>query len=277
MNLLLDSRDVKTGNGRDPIFSFPDPLSYAENPGPLRFSLLTVPDVHPETDLTPERRRILNVVLDLGGTARPKQVAAELGEPAANVAQTMRRMEIDDQLVKVRKGVYYAPGHEPEGVVPWTRSAPTSVVSEPGRGLVEIKRVELVASAGPGADVDIEAAEAGVWVDPSFAWTAFGVSADRVRVIDSVGTSMYPTIQPGERLFVVLHEPNDILHNGRIYVVHGPHGLLVKRLHFGADPGGRYVLLESDSPSDDDIRVPLDVFEEDYRVVALLRYSLRPH
>ena len=55
-----------------------------------------------------------------------------------------------------------------------------------------------------------------------------------------------------------------------IYVVLGPDGLLVKRLHLREeDDGRRYVVIVSDNAKKyAPFRVPAERFEQDYRVVA---------
>lgn len=142
--------------------------------------------------------------------------------------------------------------------------------------LVRIDSVNVTASAGDGDEVDIEVVDGHVFFPEAVARDLFGAPAERVKRITISGTSMLPTLQPGQRAYVVLMQPWEEPADGAVYVIRGPQGILIKRLHFEADNLGDgapsyYVRVASDNPEFADSRFPLEVFRRDFVVVAHLR------
>ena len=161
-------------------------------------------------------------------------------------------------------------------------SAP--LVSNPGMGdtssnvhivdeatLVRIDHVNVEVSAGDGAHVDIEEVTGSTFHPAWYVRERFGVEPDRVKTVRVHGTSMVPTLMPGQEVEVVLMRPGERPLHGGVYVLRGPHGLLVKRLFFDDADDGRFVRIHSDNPEAGTDRVPLDVFSQDYEPLAHLR------
>lgn len=74
-----------------------------------------------EIALTPERREVLGAIRALGGTARPGQVATELGKDRSNVGHLMQAMESIGVLKVVGTGIYSL-----KNTIPTIPTAPTS-------------------------------------------------------------------------------------------------------------------------------------------------------
>ena len=146
-------------------------------------------------------------------------------------------------------------------------------------GLCRVENTNVRVSAGPGSEVHFEEAEGYTLFEKSYIRQQYGVRPERLKRITIVGTSMKPTLEPGEKAIVVLLNGDEKPMDGAIYVIHGPTGLQIKRLYFdvetkeidGEEVTSYYVRIWSDNPEEGRHRVPLEVFEQDYRLIASFR------
>lgn len=146
--------------------------------------------------------------------------------------------------------------------------------------LVRIQHLSVEASAGDGAEVYFEEVNGETFLPAWYVWQEFGVAPERLKRIRVHGDSMAGTVEPGQLVYVVMLEPGQQPVHGGVYVLRGPHGLLIKRLYFddestvseeGEVVSRRYVRIHSDNPAAGTYRVPLEVFERDYRAIAHFR------
>lgn len=112
-----------------------------------------------------------------------------------------------------------------------------------GEAAVALPRLDVEASAGPGAEVTGEAVLYHVGIDAGLART-LGLNAGRAAVIGVRGTSMVPTLADGDQLVVDTadRQPG---RSPRVYVVRIDGALMVKRV--SRAQRGRLVV-RSDNP-----------------------------
>ena len=117
--------------------------------------------------------------------------------------------------------------------------------AEPPRegGLVAIRRLDLGASAGPGALDSDESARGSMAFDPSWLRRLGVGDSARLSLIRVEGDSMAPTLSDGDEILVDGGDSASRLRDG-IYVLRIDDALVVKRLALG--PGGR-VSVRSDN------------------------------
>ena len=134
-------------------------------------------------------------------------------------------------------------------------------------GYTRVPEVVLEPSAGPGTDeeVEVEEVQGDTLLPDTFIRREYGVSPERLRTIRVRGSSMEPTIRPGQRLLVALVPPAQALQDGLVYVFAGPGGVQIKRLFL--EPG--HVRVWSDNPDAPRFAVALPTFESEYRIVAV--------
>ena len=146
-------------------------------------------------------------------------------------------------------------------------------LKELGVELHPVARVGVEASAGEGAVVyaEDELEEVAEWLPARYIREQYKVPPDRVKRMLVRGNSMRGTIDEGQEVRVALWR-GEPLHHGWIYVLHGPFGIIIKRLWLRKD----HIILHSDNPEEDDEQVSGDEFEEQYRVVAWLLEVIEP-
>jgi phage repressor protein C with HTH and peptisase S24 domain len=115
----------------------------------------------------------------------------------------------------------------------------------PGSGLVRIERLEVGASAGPGALPEAERPLGHIAFDP--AWLR-RVAADpkRLSLIRVEGDSMAPTLADGDEILVDRGDSAERLRDG-VYVLRIEDALVVKRV--APHPDGRALAIRSDNPA----------------------------
>ena len=146
-------------------------------------------------------------------------------------------------------------------------------IHAPDDDLVHIPEVSVEADAGDGTDpqaYDLEEMNGELRLPAWYIRAEYGVEPSRVRQIRTRGNSMQPTIYPGQRLLVAIWQ-GEPLQDGLVYVIYGPHGLMIKRLFLREDDEGeRWVIVSSDNRKRvEPFRVPAARFEDDYRIVAV--------
>ena len=139
-------------------------------------------------------------------------------------------------------------------------------LEEAGISLCRIPQLRVEVSAGEGVKVyeSDEIEEQEEWLSETFIRRQYHVQPQRVRTLPVRGSSMYDTIEPGDRIRVALWD-GEPLWIDSIYVLHSPGGLVVKRYE-GYRNGE--VLLQADNPKVQDRHVPRDKWEEEWRPVA---------
>lgn len=116
--------------------------------------------------------------------------------------------------------------------------------------LVPIQRVEVFASAGPGALPDGERRKPYFGFDAMWLRRVTQSAPDKLELIRVEGDSMAPTLSAGDDILVDLGDGAERLRDG-IYVLRVDGSLLVKRL--ALHPVGRRVTVQSDNPAYPDI------------------------
>lgn len=115
------------------------------------------------------------------------------------------------------------------------------------RAPVRIPRLDVAASAGPGALVDVDTVLGEAVMDAAMA-ARLGLRPDRVRVIRVSGTSMEPTLMDGDELYVDAGDRSPPA-SGAVFVVRIDAAVMVKRV---TDTGGA-LRVASDNPDADPI------------------------
>jgi phage repressor protein C with HTH and peptisase S24 domain len=106
----------------------------------------------------------------------------------------------------------------------------------------QIRRLDLVASAGPGALAEDDRAQGSDYFDPRLL-VSLGVNADRSAALRARGDSMAPTIEDGD-LMLVDESDRRVTARGAIFVIRIEGALMVKRVA----RAGEALKITSDNP-----------------------------
>jgi hypothetical protein len=131
----------------------------------------------------------------------------------------------------------------------WLGAAPAA--AKPGPSLRLVPRLDVAASAGPGAIVEDRGRAPGLGF--SEAWLRRlrpAGGADALSLIAVTGTSMLPTLGPGDEILVNTADAGDRVRAG-IYVLRLDGALIVKRL---VREGDGYAIV-SDNPEADAVTI----------------------
>jgi len=162
-----------------------------------------------------------------------------LGRNAAYVQQyvkrgTPRRLAEEDRRLLAR---YFG---VPEALL----GGPSSELSGEAPALVRVPRLDVGASAGPGALADEERLHGHLAFDEIWL-RRFGCDPGRLSAIRVEGDSMRPTLADGDDILVDASEAGRRLRDG-IYVLRREGALLVKRL--ALSPAAGRIAVFSDNP-----------------------------
>lgn len=116
----------------------------------------------------------------------------------------------------------------------------------PRGGLVAVPRLDVGASAGPGAFAEDERTRAHIAFDPSWLRRIAAGAPDQLSIITVAGDSMAPTLADGDEILVDRGDSAGRLRDG-IYVLRIDDALVVKRL--AVNPAARTVSIRSDNPA----------------------------
>jgi hypothetical protein len=116
----------------------------------------------------------------------------------------------------------------------------------PSAGAVEVPRLDIGASAGPGAFAGDEAARAHITFDPQWLRRLAPGDPARLSIITVAGDSMEPTLRDGDEILVDRGDAAERLRDG-IYVLRIDDALLVKRV--ALNPAERRLSIGSDNPA----------------------------
>lgn len=112
--------------------------------------------------------------------------------------------------------------------------------------LVQVPRLDVGASAGPGALSDEEGAAGNIAFDRRWLRRLGGSAPANLRFIRVQGDSMAPTLADGDDILVDEGDAADRLRDG-IYVLRVEDGLMVKRI--AVSPAVRTLTIQSDNPA----------------------------
>ncbi len=112
--------------------------------------------------------------------------------------------------------------------------------------LVRVPRLDVGASAGPGALNDREAPVSHIAFDQSWLRQLCGARSADLSFIRVQGDSMVPTLADGDDILVDRSDRAERLRDG-VYVLRREDALMVKRL--AVNPTGRYATIKSDNPA----------------------------
>jgi phage repressor protein C with HTH and peptisase S24 domain len=162
-----------------------------------------------------------------------------IGRNAAYVQQyvkrgTPRRLAEEDRRLLAR---YFC---VPEALL----GGPEAALPE-AQPLVRVPRLDVSASAGPGALPGDERPRAHVGFDPAWLRRIAG-TPDKLSVIRVEGDSMLPTLSDGDEILVDGSDSAARLRDG-VYVLRLDGALMVKRL--ALNPAARQVTIRSDNPA----------------------------
>jgi phage repressor protein C with HTH and peptisase S24 domain len=116
---------------------------------------------------------------------------------------------------------------------------------EASAALKTVPRLQVEASAGPGALDGVDHASARVGFDPRWLRRIAGGS-EHLSLIEVRGDSMAPTLVDGDEILVDAGQAGRRVRDG-IYVIRMDGALLVKRL--SSDPAGARLSVRSDNPA----------------------------
>ena len=112
--------------------------------------------------------------------------------------------------------------------------------------LIPVPRLNVDASAGPGAFNDVESAYTQIAFDERWLRRLSRSKASDLSVIKVQGDSMTPTLSDGDDILVDTGDAADRLRDG-IYVLRRDDALLVKRI--APSPASRRIIIKSDNTS----------------------------
>jgi len=112
--------------------------------------------------------------------------------------------------------------------------------------LVSIRKLDVRASAGPGASVDGEDLIAAYSFDRRWLRNIGQAAPEKLSIIRVRGDSMMPTLADGDEILVSAHDGTSALRDG-IYVLERDDALVVKRL--ALNPSSGLLTIASDNPA----------------------------
>ena len=121
---------------------------------------------------------------------------------------------------------------------------PARAEQAPPERLVAVPRLDVGASAGPGAEAGEERPEGQIAFDPAWLRRMRIGSGDRLSMIRVQGDSMVPTLADGDEILVDRGDAAERLRDG-IYVLRIDDALVVKRV--AVNPAGHRLSIRSDN------------------------------
>lgn len=122
----------------------------------------------------------------------------------------------------------------------------TSAGHAMGGKLVSIPKLDVRASAGPGASVDSEDLIAAYSFDRRWLRNIGQAAPEKLSIVRVRGDSMMPTLADGDEILVSAHDGAARLRDG-IYVLERDDALVVKRL--ALNPSSGLLTISSDNPA----------------------------
>lgn len=122
--------------------------------------------------------------------------------------------------------------------------APEREAQAPGDALISVPRLDVAASAGPGAEAGSERSLGRIAFDQAWLRRMRIGGGDGLSMIQVQGDSMVPTLSDGDEILVDARDSGDRLRDG-IYVLRVEDVLVVKRI--AVNPAGRGLSIRSDN------------------------------
>ncbi|MEO0558193.1 MAG: S24 family peptidase [Bacteroidota bacterium] len=173
--------------------------------------------------------------------------------------------------LQVATGEPSSPQYDPSGpksdaslvAIPYIVNIEAAAHGPNGGFLVDLEHVELEPS-----NVNLPA---------EYIRSEYKVSPERVFYISGAGNSMVPTILPGQRVMIALLPETTPVRDSLIYIIEylgsSPSSVIVKRLHI--HPGK--IEVAADNPEIDSYFIPLDVWQAEYRLRAVVLETAQRH
>lgn len=156
------------------------------------------------------------------------------------------------------------------------RSQPVPLIQAMGSSTIEgpddtLHRVPLVQVTVDDEDsLRLKEIGTGEWLSETFIQSVYGVAPDQLKSFRVSGNAMSGTVEPGERVRGVLWRGESMI-DGSIYLLHGPTGVILRRIHLKADT----LLLAAENGTVPTQDVPHREWREDYRPLARIVEVLR--
>jgi phage repressor protein C with HTH and peptisase S24 domain len=156
------------------------------------------------------------------------------------------------------------------------RSQPVSLVQAMGPSEIQgpngpLHRVPLTRIVvNDTNDLQLQEMEAAEWLSESFIREVYGVAPGHLKNFRVSGNAMQDLIEPGERVRGVLWD-GESLSDGAIYFLHGPAGVIVRRVHLQ----GETIHLSAANPEVPAQKVPKQKWREHFRPLARIVEVLR--
>ena len=180
-----------------------------------------------------------------------EELIRERGEDYAGLSRLLGRNAAYMQQF-IKRGVPRRLAEEDRRLLARYFSVDETVLGAPARSeragdaLVGVARLDVRASAGPGALPEGEAAEGRIGFDARWLRRLGTADPSRLSVIRVEGDSMAPTLSDGDEILVDRGEGLERLRDG-IYVLRLEDALMVKRL--ALSPAAGRVAVRSDNPA----------------------------
>lgn len=108
------------------------------------------------------------------------------------------------------------------------------------------------------------------WLSTSFIREVYGVDPEHLKSFRVSGNAMNDTLQPGERVRGTLWR-GESLTDGAIYLLHGPTGVIARRVHLQGDT----IRLSAENADVPDQAVPRADWHDGFRPLARILAVLR--
>lgn len=193
---------------------------------------------------------------------RPKDVAARLKIPSARVAEMRKRSRRvqPDELEPLAEMLGMLSEQE-------IRAAPVLHAPPAPDDIVQIQKLDLSLSMGPGTLIDGFVETEPVSFDLGFIRLITRSPSDRLKLVTGIGDSMYPTINWGDTILIDTTDKGLARQDGIYWInLFGAAG--IKRLR---TVGQGRVLVKSDNPSVDDQEVDASDLRIEGRAVWVAR------
>lgn len=148
------------------------------------------------------------------------------------------------------------------------RSQPAPLIHAMGSSEIQgpdgpLHRVPLVQIVNEDDDLHLEEMGAAEWLNESFIRQVYGVQPDHLKSFRISGNAMTDTIAPGERVRGALWQ-GESLSDGAVYLLDGPTGILLRRLHLHPET----VTLSAENPEVSPQDLSAERWDQHYRPLA---------
>ena len=193
----------------------------------------------------PTRAAVMEVVRRSSEPLQPKEIAKRTDKPKDSVQKALGKLKEAGRLAQPGYGLYDLPERvEPgqdESRESTSADMPTANNDERTGRFVRIPLYSIQANAGKGGPLFKEEIQEYVSYNREQLRRDVGADPDELAIITVKGNSMEPTLRPGDRIWIVLHNGGP-LKDGSIYVLRNPaSGIIVKRLYWETETKARLV------------------------------------